>query len=81
MVANKRQTIKNDNKLHQEGSILIKFDKIRAKMRKIGRLLVDMAPKKMPKTMARIKDPIARAMGEEETIEKLSKILKIGCPR
>lgn len=30
-------------------------------MRKIGRLLVDMAPKKIPKTMARIKDPIARA--------------------
>ena len=42
-------------------------------MRKIGRLLVDMAPKKMPKTMARIKDPIAKGKGEEETIEKLSK--------
>ena len=44
-------------------------------------LLVDMAPKKMPKTMARIKDPIARARVKKETIEKLSKNLKIGCPK
>ena len=47
--------------------------KMRAKILNIGRLLVDMAPKKMPKTMARIKDPIASARVKRKPLKNCPK--------